>query len=90
VLLENAIQRILPRTSDYHKITYLTHPRALVAIRVTKFYVQKNCNFLRKFSVSCRSHNKYYSTKTVFVVMCEMNFTYNEDQFFFVQRLNDF
>jgi hypothetical protein len=51
VLLDNAIQRILPRTSDYHQITFLTHPRSVVTIRVTKFNVQKLCIFLHKFSV---------------------------------------
>jgi hypothetical protein len=51
VLLENAIQRILPRTSDYHKITYLTHLRSVATIRVTKFNVQKLCIFLHSFSV---------------------------------------
>jgi len=50
VLLENAIRRILPRTSDCHKITFLTHARSVVTIRVTKFNVQKLCIFLHSFS----------------------------------------
>lgn len=50
VLLDNAIQRILPRTSDYHKITFLTHPLSVVTIRVTKLNVQKLCIFPHNFS----------------------------------------
>jgi hypothetical protein len=51
VFLVNAIQRILPRTFDYHKITFLTHPRSVVTIRVTKFNVKKLCIFLHIVSL---------------------------------------
>jgi len=48
----------------------------------------KTLHFSTQFlCVSCRSHNKCYSTKTVFIVMYEMKFTYNEDQFFLFKAL---
>lgn len=64
VLFEYAIQQILPRTPDYYKITFRTHPRSVVTMRVTNLNVQILCIFLHNVGkVSCRSHNKYHSTK---------------------------